>query len=140
MRQIRISIGKDVFKTLKDTFWTGNGGAVYLLGVFHHTYKQHLHTLKGVFNQRELMLMADSFKRVDKFPGHIPPGRFFMDTIKYQIEENRYAYKWDLDGDKLISKLMLLADKPYRIMCLAVWAFSCTHNNKAMDDNIKGML
>lgn len=140
-RTMHINVPMKVFKTLGNMFWTANGGASYLLTNFYITYKQRLRTLKDVFEPRELLLILDSLKTVDKFPEHIPAGRFLFDTINYQIEENRYAIKWDINPEPLLDKVSSLKADPFTAMCFSLWAWAFSHtNSKPRDEYVKELL
>jgi len=141
-RTKHISIREDDFFALRDTFWSVPKGIVYLAEQFVMIYPQRLADLKGMFSQRELLLMIDALKSVKTFPRHLPAGRFFFDHVKFQITDNRYAIKWDVDGDKLLETLSWLMAEPYTILSLALWVWAATHgtHGKDRDDYIKELL
>lgn len=92
-------------------------------------WDRRLEDLKNFFTQKELLLFVDALKNVDELPGHIPPGRFLIDTVRYKIEEERYAIKWGVDQQVVMRNLEWADTEPLTMVVLTVWAWAGTHGN-----------
>lgn len=138
----RITLSNLTYCALRDNLWSVPKGVVYLADQFAMVYPQRLADLKGVFSQRELLLMVDAMKHVEIFPKNLPTGVFFHDHVKFKVMTDRYAIKWDVDGDKLIDTLSWMMAEPYTIMSLAIWAWGATHgpHGKTKGDYVKELM